>query len=127
MSRSTPATRTEATVLRSEGSVVTFIWGYTLLAMAMYFAVSAGRESKVLGVMIALLGAVELPPGIRIGQIATAFVSRRPYLLRVTLLATALPSLYLLSGEGPMKWAGYGYLGALFAAWLMRSRREAYR
>jgi hypothetical protein len=100
-----------------------FLFGLDMFVMALWWRrllftrSQAGGTAEGYSIIVAMSGLL----------IATAFVIRRPYLLSFILLATALPSLYLLGGEGPTKWAGYGYLGALLAAWLMRSRRETYR
>jgi len=61
-------------------------------------------------------GAFALLPAVLAVVIGMAFLGGGRVAVLATLFFTSPVFLYLLGGEGPPKWAGYGYLGAWVAA-----------
>lgn len=61
-------------------------------------------------------GAIALLPAVLAVVIGMAFLGGSRVAVLATLFLASPVLLYLLSGEGPSKWAGYGYLGAWVAA-----------
>lgn len=113
-----PARLGEESPACTAGRILGVLCGLTILAMALWWRNSLsgrGLDGRGLDVFAAVSGVV----------IAATSVLRKPYLLMAVLFLSALPFLYLLGGEGPPKWAGYGYLGALVAALLVHIKTRA--
>lgn len=70
-------------------------------------------------------GAIALLPAVLAVVIGMAFLGGSRVAVLATLFFASPVLLYLLWGEGPSKWAGYGYLGAWVAAVALWSSKRA--
>ena len=98
--------------MRKAGRVLGVFFGLEIFVMGIWWRRWLETQSLNAGGYAELVAALGL-------MIATTFVVRRPFLLRAVLLVSAPPLIYVLAGEGPGKWAGYGYLVTLLAAVLV--------